>query len=179
MLEPLILLITHLCADNFQIFLFCPDLLYSPATDFFLFMGPLYLDVLPSPKPKHGKRGGETPGFPLVICLLCFRIARQRLWAYPAHSHSLTIHSRLLPSSVGAYSVFLYSWPFAFPQSQSGSCPIHLDYFKDLLVSLSAYILFFSIDTMKRHRILKLKCLLSEETNSFPNFNNLAADMCL
>ena len=93
MLEPLILLITHLYADNFQIFLFCPDLLYTPITDFFQFMELLYLDVLPSPKLKHGKKWRGDSWFPLshLFCFLCILIARQRLWASLAHSHSLTI----------------------------------------------------------------------------------------
>lgn len=67
--------------------------IFSPVTDFILFMKHLYLDVLPSPKSKHEKKKKERNSwcpFSLSILLFLFFIFRQRPWVSPAQSQSFT-----------------------------------------------------------------------------------------
>lgn len=162
MFEPQVLFTTQHCADSFQIFLSCPDLLDSLITDFFLFMEHLYLDVLPLPKSKHGGRrnslsllspsilpqlllphllGGE-PGLQLLSSVITFT---RLLLLLQTHSQRFDL---LSPNSC---IVGLVSATFCL----SAQVP---------LLSLPVSVQF--MDIKKTYRIILFKCHLSSKNNS-------------
>lgn len=175
---PQFSLTTHLYADSFQIFLFCPDLYILPSADFILFMKHLYLDVLPSPKSKHEKKKKKEFMVSLQpICSFLFFIFRQRPWVFPCPVP--VTHIWRLASHSDSYSVIFH---FCFSHFHSLILVYALyfqTYFRGFQVNhLSIFFSYFH-GLYESCRILSFKCLLSSKTNFIPDFNNLAAGMWL
>ena len=102
--------------------------IFSPVTDFILFMKHLYLDVLPSPKSKHKKKRNSWCPFRLSILLfLCLHFQAETL-GFPCPVP--VIHNwRLASSSSDSYSVFFHFCTFTFSQSHPCPCLLLPDLF--------------------------------------------------
>jgi hypothetical protein len=98
----------------------------------------LYLDVLPSPKSKHGVGGGiHYLSLAHPFCHPCILVSLVETWVSPPFSH--------LPldvfNSADFYSIF-YSSASEFQQSQSGPNLAHLDFLKGFLMTLPVFFYF-------------------------------------
>lgn len=104
--------------------------IFFPVTEFFLFMKHLYLDVLPLPKSKHGKKKRNS-WCPLSLSILLFLHLHFQAGTLGFPCPVPVIHiCRLVASSADSYSVLFYSCTFAFSQSHSCPCPVLPDYFR-------------------------------------------------
>lgn len=138
--------------------------IFLPVTEFFLFMKHLYLDVLPLPKSKHGKKKG-IHGVPLayLFCFSCIFIFKQELWVFPAQSQSFTSvgwsQVLLIPTQCCFIPVLLHFHSLIL---------VHALYFQTILgfpsktACLYSFLIF--MDAIKSYRILLFKCLLSSKT---------------
>lgn len=155
--------------------------IFSPVTDFILFMKHLYLDVLPSPKSKHEKKKKERNSwcpFSLSILLFLFFIFRQRPWVSPAQSQSFTSGGQPQVLLILTQCFFISVFRIFTVSSLSMRHTSRLILGDSKRTYLSVFFLYFH-GLYESCRILSFKCLLSSKTNLIPDSNNLAAGMWL
>ena len=103
--------------------------IFSPVTDFILFMKHLYLDVLPSPKSKHEKKKKKRKKFmvslqPIYSAFPVFHFQAETL-GFPSAVPVIHIW-RLASSSSDSYSMFFH---FCFSHFHS-LILVHASYFQ-------------------------------------------------
>lgn len=152
--------------------------LYSPQSDYFLFMNHFSLGILPSLKSRTKGKKKEFLASPQLICSTFPASSFSETLGFPCPVPVIHIY-KLVSISADSYSVLFRSCTSVFSVS-SWFLPCIPKLFQGLPSQATClHSLLIFMDVMKSHGILLFKCLLSSKTNFFPDSNNLAVDMCL